>query len=190
MLTSYFITHNVLTPKECQTVIDHCSSRCKTSSILGLNDDGFQDKTYRNSLNTFLTKSDHQMLPMIQKVIDNVVRKSDEYFKFPIGFIEDIQYAEYTKGMYYKEHMDSGDTLKFDRDISASVILSPRNEYDEGNLCIRQTYSGEFIDVEERQGDVILFSSMLSHQVKEVKNGKRCSLVLWCKRPNIVAKYD
>ena len=182
MISSYYLSPNVLSPVECQTIINYCSSKCKPSTMLDLNDYSFEDKSIRNTVSTFLTNSDYKTLPMIQKVIDNVVKTSDEFFKFPIGFIEDIQYAEYTEGMYYNDHIDSGETVKYDRDISASVILSPRNEYEGGNLCFRQSH-GLYLDVNEQQGTVVVFSSMLTHRVKQVKKGKRSSLVLWCRRP-------
>ena len=51
MLTSYFITHNVLTPKECQTIIDHCSSRCKTSSILDFCSNGVKIRGNNQKIN-------------------------------------------------------------------------------------------------------------------------------------------
>ena len=182
MISNYFITPNVLTPLECQTIIDYSSSKCKPSNVLDLDDCVYQDKQMRNSVNTFLTNEDYKKLPMINKVIDNVVKISDEYFRFPIGFIEDIQYAEYQKGMYYGEHIDSGSTADTDRDISASVILSPRDQYVGGNLCFRQS-NDYYLDVDGQQGSVIVFSSLLVHKVKKVEKGKRSSLVLWCRRP-------
>ena len=182
MISNYFISPNVLTPAECQTIIDYCSNKCTPSNVLDLDDYVYQDKKMRNSVNTFLTNEDYEKLPMIYKVIDDIVKTSDEYFRFPIGFIEDIQYAEYEKGMYYNEHIDSGSTAETDRDISASVILSPRDEYVGGNLGFRHCRDGYF-DVDEQQGSVIVFSSMLVHRVKKVEKGKRSSLVLWCRRP-------
>ena len=180
MIATYYTTPNVLTSEECNTIINYCSSRCKPSDVIDEKDNFHQDKSIRNTVNTFLSRADYDVLPMINKVVENVVTTSYEFFKFPIGMIEDIQYAEYSKGMYYQEHIDSGFTLDYDRDISASVILSPRNEYVGGNLGFRNRES--FLDVDEQQGTVVVFSSMLIHRVKEVEEGRRSSLSLWCRR--------
>ena len=82
--------------------------------------------------------------------------------------------------MYYDSHIDSGETLELDRDISASVFLTPRDQYEEGNLSF--LYSSGWVDVNEQQGSLVVFSSMLTHKVNKVKKGKRSSLVLWCRR--------
>ena len=180
MIATYYTTPNVLTSEECNTIIDYCSSRCKPSDIIDDNNNFQQDISIRNTVNTFLRRADYDVLPMIYKVIEHVITTSHEFFKFPIGMIEDIQYAEYSKGMYYDEHIDSGFTLDCDRDISASVILSPRNEYVGGNLGFHNWDS--FLDVDEQQGTVVVFPSMLIHRVKKVEEGRRSSLSLWCRR--------
>ena len=181
MISSYFSVDNILTPAECQAIIDYCTDKCKTSNLTYKH---VQDKEIRNSVNTFLSQEDLTKLPMIKKVIDCVVKVSAECFKFPIGTVEVMQYAEYSEGMYYEEHCDCGATLDNDRDISVSVFLSPRDDYQGGNLCFRErgNYYKEF---NEKQGTVVIFSSMLYHKVKKVESGKRSSLVLWCKRPDL-----
>ena len=180
MISTYYITRNVLTSEECNTIINYCSSRCKPSDIIDENGNFHQDKLIRNTVNTFLRRTDYEVLPILNKVAEHVITTSHEFFKFPIGMIEDVQYAEYSKGMYHDEHIDSGSTLDYDRDISASVILSPRNEYVGGNLGFRNRES--FLDVDEQQGTVVVFPSMLIHRVKKVEEGKRSSLTLWCRR--------
>ena len=184
MISSYFSVPNVLTPAECQAIIDHCTAKCKTSNLTYKH---VQDKEIRNSVNMFIHPDELAKLPMIKKVIDCVVNVSAEYFKFPIGTVETIQYAEYGEGMFYEEHCDSGPTFEHDRDISVSVFLSPRDDYKGGNLCFRErgNYYKEF---NEKQGTVVIFSSMLYHKVKKVESGKRSSLVLWCKRPDLPVK--
>ena len=180
MIATYYTTPNVLTSEECDAIINHCSTRCKPSDIIDDNDSFYQDRSIRNTVNTFLSKEDYDVLPMINKVVNNVVKTSYDIFNFPIGMIEDIQYAEYSKGMYYDDHIDSGFTLDYDRDISASVILTPRDQYVGGNLGFRKR--NDYIDVDEQQGTVVVFSSMLIHRVKEVEEGRRSSLSLWCRR--------
>ena len=172
MISSFYTVPEVLTSIECEGIINYCTDKCKPSSVI----DGSQPNV-RNSVNTFFAPNE---LPVTKKILDCVVKVGYEVFNFPLTNVEPIQYAEYTKGMYYDSHIDSGETLELDRDISASVFLTPRDQYEEGNLSF--LYSSGWVDVNEQQGSLVVFSSMLTHKVNKVKKGKRSSLVLWCRR--------
>ena len=178
MISSYFTIPKVLTSIECQEIINYCTGKCKTSDVTApVHNKSTIIKDVRNSINTFISPDE---LPMIKKIVDCVVKVSSEYFKFSLTNIEPIQYAEYTEGMYYNSHIDSGETLDLDRDISVSVFLTPKNQYEGGNLCF--LYPTGWVEANEQQGSIVLFSSMLTHKVKKVEKGKRSSLVLWCRR--------
>ena len=183
MISSFFTIPNVLTTTECQQIINHCTSKCK-SSTLGSSLQKFKDvdnvKDFRYSVNTFIRPEDIKKLPVIRKLTDSIVKFSLECYNFPLGYIEPVQYAEYTEGMFYKPHIDSGETFEYDRDISVSIFLSPKDEYEGGNLCF--LYPSGWVEANEQQGSMVLFPSMLTHKVEKVKKGKRSSLVLWCKR--------
>ena len=180
MISSFFTTPNVLTATECQQIIIYCTDKCKPST-LGISKTKVGNaQDFRHSVNTFLRPEDINQLPVIKKLTDCVVKFSSQYFKFPIRYVEPVQYAEYTEGMYYKPHIDCGATFECDRDISASVFLSPRNEYEGGNLSLM--YPTGWEEADEQQGSMVLFPSMLTHKVEKVKKGKRSSLVLWCRR--------
>ena len=178
MISSYFTIPKVLTSIECQEIINYCTGKCNPSDVTApVHNKSTIIKDVRNSLNTFISPDE---LPMVKKIVDCVVKVSSEYFKFSLTTIEPIQYAEYTEGMYYKPHIDCGATFECDRDISASVFLSPRNEYEGGNLSLM--YPTGWEEADEQQGSMVLFPSMLTHKVEKVKKGKRSSLVLWCRR--------
>ena len=172
MISSFYTVPEVLSSIECEGIINYCTDKCKPSSVV----DGSQPNV-RNSVNTFFAPDE---LLVTKKVLDCVVQISHEIFNFPVTNVEPIQYAEYTEGMYYDSHIDSGETLELDRDISVSVFLTPRDEYEEGNLSF--WYPNGWVDVNEQQGSLVVFSSMLPHKVKKVEKGKRSSLVLWCRR--------
>ena len=181
MISSFFTISDVLTTAECQQIINHCTSKCKLST-LGSSEHSKVDNVQeiRHSVNAFLTPEDTKQLPVIRKLTDYIVKFSLECYNFSLGHIEPVQYAEYTEGMFYKPHIDSGETFDYDRDISVSVFLSPKDDYEGGNLCF--LYPSGWIEVDEQQGSMVLFPSMLPHKVEKVKKGKRSSLVLWCKR--------
>tara|TARA_B000000532_G_C18614149_1_gene296855 strand:+ start:44 stop:562 length:519 start_codon:yes stop_codon:yes gene_type:complete len=172
MISSFYTVPDVLTSTDCDEIINYCTDKCEPSNVT----DGSKPNV-RNSVNTFFAPDE---LPITKKVLDCVVQVCHEIFNFPVTNVEPIQYAEYTEGMYYDSHVDSGETLELDRDISVSVFLTPRDEYEEGNLSF--WYPNGWVDVNEQQGSLVVFSSMLPHKVKKVEKGKRSSLVLWCRR--------
>lgn len=174
MIADYAYADNCLTFKECRLIRQYCKNRIETSLVEG----GVTDE-HRKSKNCFIPK--HTCPPHIKKIIAKVLAYyfniCSEVFKFAMEEVEPIQYAEYKVGNYYNPHMDSG--LEIDRDMSASIILSPRNKYEGGNL--------EFMNLhtrlpEEKLGRIIVFPSMLMHSVQPVTKGNRSSLVLWGRR--------
>ena len=179
-ISSFFTTPNVLTATECQQIINYCTDKCKPSTLGVSKTKVGNAQDFRHSVNTFLRPEDIKELPVIRKLTDCIVKSSLECYNFSLGYIEPVQYAEYTEGMFYKPHIDSGETFDYDRDISVSVFLSPKDDYEGGNLCF--LYPSGWIEADEQQGSMVIFPSMLTHKVEKVKKGKRSSLVLWCKR--------
>ena len=154
MISSFFTTPNVLTATECQQIINYCTDKCKPST-LGISKTKVGNaQDFRHSVNTFLRPEDIKQLPVIRKLTDCIVKSSLECYNFSLGYIEPVQYAEYTEGMFYKPHIDSGETFDYDRDISVSVFLSPKDEYEGGNLCF--LYPSGWIEADEQQ-EVWLF---------------------------------
>ncbi len=133
----------------------------------------------RKSKNCFISRDGcpPEIRASIKKALSFYFHICKEVFKFPIQEVEPIQYAEYGVGNFYNPHMDPG--FDIDRDISASIVLSPRNKYKGGNL--------KFINLknslpEEKLGRIIVFPSLLMHAVEPVEKGNRASLVLWGRR--------
>ena len=180
MLMKVVTVSNVLTSTECDIICDYCSPKCQESTVEH-GTDAIKNKQIRNSLNTFISfdTNNVKLSNIIQKVGDCLVQVSLDVFDFPINYIEPVQYSEYTEGMYYNEHCDCAEFLEYDRDISASVFLSPRKKYEGGNLSFHN------FTVDEKQGSMSIFPSMMSHKVDIVKSGKRSSLVLWGRRPSM-----
>ena len=174
MLMKVVTVPDVLTSTECEIICDYCSPKCFPSRV-----GSASNKEIRHSMNSFITQNDTKISNIIAKVADCLVQVSADVFDFPINYIEPVQYSEYTEGMYYNEHCDCAEFLEYDRDISASVFLSPRKKYEGGNLSFHN------LTVDEKQGSMSIFPSMMLHKVDRVKSGKRSSLVLWSRRPSM-----
>ena len=108
MISSFFTTPNVLTATEWKQIINYFNGKCKPSTLGSSKTKVGNAQDFRHSVNTFLRPEDIKELPVIRKLTDSIVKFSLECYNFPLGYIEPVQYAEYTEGMFYKPHIDSG----------------------------------------------------------------------------------
>ena len=90
---------------------------------------------------------------------------------------EPAQISKYSKGEYYKMHMDFGKGIHLTRKLSLTVQLSDENDYEGGDLIF---HNGTIKEQAPRgKGSVIVFDSRLNHEVTSVTKGVRYSLVKW-----------
>ncbi len=174
MINVVSVVPNVLTPQECGVLVSSLSSRCKSSTVRG----GQNLSDVRNSLTTYVPRDNSKIDIIIEKIISIFRSVAIERYRFSINRFECPQYAEYTKGMFYEYHCDSGEDITHDRDLSASVFLSNATEYEGGRLQFKDSK----MSAKEKIGDMVMFPSLLSHRVPMVTKGVRRSLVLWARR--------
>ncbi len=62
-------------------------------------------------------------------------------------------------------------------DLSATIFLSQADEYQGGELHIKEQFGDQHIKL--NAGDMVLYPSRSLHQVKPVEQGERISIVLW-----------
>ncbi len=90
-------------------------------------------------------------------------------------------YARYTPGMTYGFHVD--DPImgpmrgRYRTDISTTVFLSDKNEYEGGEIIIKTEF-GEH-KVKLKAGSAVVYPSRSLHQVAEVTEGVRLVAVTW-----------
>ncbi|MDJ0833181.1 MAG: Fe2+-dependent dioxygenase [Gammaproteobacteria bacterium] len=89
-------------------------------------------------------------------------------------------YAKYEPGMAYGEHVDDpvmGQGELYRTDISTTVFLSNPDEYDGGELTIRDTYGERKIKL--AAGSAVIYPSHSRHYVAPVTRGTRYVAVTW-----------
>lgn len=103
-------------------------------------------------------------------------------WNFDITNVEgSVQIGKYKINQFYNQHVDifTQENIPVQRKISASLFLSPPENYDGGELKILN----EVISV-KTQGTIIVFPSFIAHEVMPVTRGERMSAVCWMGGPN------
>jgi len=186
-LANYVYKGNVLTKKECNLLIKEGSKDLEQGTMFKGGNKSFKDLGRRNS-NVSFYRNGSSALSIIKKVFTEIRFISLELYGTYITHLEPVQYSEYEKGMFYSWHTDLSNDISrpLERDMSASLVLSNKNEYTGGSLqmvtpdCISKDNIFVPQDVEDQeQGTLILFPSSMIHQVTPVLSGVRKSLVLW-----------
>ena len=90
-------------------------------------------------------------------------------------------YARYTAGMSYGFHVDDPVmgpmTGRYRSDISTTVFLSDKSEYEGGELIIKTEFGEQSIKL--NAGDAVIYPSSSLHKVMEVTRGARVVAVTW-----------
>ena len=94
------------------------------------------------------------------------------------------QYSEYSKGDFYKWHIDIGVNaipVPPVRKISLSLLLNDPKEFEGGELEIfsRAGDRNDNFVFKLKQGQPLFFASFHVHRVKPIISGNRKSLVMW-----------
>jgi PKHD-type hydroxylase len=92
-------------------------------------------------------------------------------------------FNRYEPGMAFGAHVDNavrqvaGNPLRVRTDLSATLFLSPPDEYDGGELVVDDTYGAHAVKLPA--GDMILYPASSLHRVNPVTRGVRLASVFW-----------
>jgi hypothetical protein len=108
-----------------------------------------------------------------------------ENFQYKIDTLSQVDFLKYTKGMFYKLHSDVSPKINCSshkRKLTTIIQLSDESDYCGGDLVIFGNTLEQY-KITKKKGSIIVFPSYLPHEVKEVKEGIRYSLVGWITGP-------
>jgi PKHD-type hydroxylase len=173
----------VFTPEQCQNIIDMGENLKTEQAQVGTSYPEGETNTEKRI--TTISWIPFDKLPPMYKTLDDLIYRTNvNHFGFDgIRLTEPAQYTHYPTGGFYGWHTDNDVVGKNEppvRKISMTLLLSPLNEFEGGDL--------ELMDIGKvaklKQGYAVFFASFIPHRVKPVTRGERKSLVMWFGGPS------
>ena len=108
-----------------------------------------------------------------KKLLNNELIKS---FTLPKHF-HGIMFTKSLKGMSYGRHIDNAFMSSGRADLSFTIFLSEKNQYEGGELLIENLNTERKFKL--NTGEIIIYPSTYLHSVQKVLNGERIVCVGW-----------
>ena len=177
---------NYFTPETCDKIVELAMKLTpEKPSVGGLTGDAV--RTLRRSTVRWITEENPDFTFLFDEYWKIMVRINRDFFGFNITHLPPIQFTEYhaTHLDEYKSHQDIFWITNTSRHRKATIItqLSPRSNYDGGELVLEHLNQYPPKEKIETQGTVISFPSFVYHSLKPVTRGTRYSLVGWFEGP-------
>ena len=110
---------------------------------------------------------------IVKKILSNELIKSFALPKKIHGTI----FTKSTKGMKYGKHIDNAYMSSGRADLSFTIFLNPKKNYEGGALSIENLNSEEKFKL--NAGEIIIYPSTYLHSVEEVLEGERLVFIGW-----------
>jgi len=169
-----YLTHQLLNAKEISLIKKELGQEIH-NWVDGKNTAGSHASKVKNNLQ-LRRQSDisKKLSSLIKKKILNVdLIKS---FTLPKN-IHGIMFTKSLRGMRYGRHIDNAYMSSGRSDLSFTIFLSEKSQYEGGELLIENLNSENKFKLNE--GEIIIYPSTYLHSVKEVLNGERIVCVGW-----------
>jgi len=167
------------TKEECEKIISIASRRYPHKAKIGGGNDDIYAKEVRDvELYGVDYKDDTRWI--FNKLISAITIANAEYYQYDlVGITHELQLLHYRSDEFqghYDWHIDAGPGVSSTRKLSISVMLSPEDAYEGGNLIVN---TGNVINSCKEQGSINMFPSYAMHKVEPVTAGERWALVIW-----------
>lgn len=204
--TPYLIIKNFLEAHELSLFVKEVSededaeqAKVKSEVIHGV----VEPKVIKKYRNTNIYSLDEHLEDIYKSKFQKYQKIIEEYFNVALTTSTDIQALEYQKGGFYIQHADDSNALiDKDKNIVGYTTIAPerkittvlfatshredandRFSFSGGELKFNflKNIDGSEVILKPNAGDMVVFPSnpYFSHEVKEVKNGYRLTLVQW-----------
>jgi len=174
MVPAYCVFSDVLSPIECQQIIDVGQKNLKEAHVMS---GEAEEEKRRGKISWFVKDEKSELHSLMQKCVDAFGDCVLEFFGVKLSNFEPLQFSHYKAGDFYGWHYDAHTEIhKAPRHFSATIELSNPAGYEGGGL---EFHSIRNPKPEKKQGNMIIFPSMLLHRALKVNSGVRHSLVIW-----------
>ena len=169
-----YLTHQLLNAEEINLIKKELSEE-----ILGWEDGkhtaGSHASKVKNNLQLNRKTDISQELSLLikKKILEDNLIKS---FSIP-KHIHGIMFTKSSKGMRYGRHIDNAYMSSGRADLSFTIFLSEKSQYEGGELLIENMSSESKFKL--NKGEIIIYPSTYLHSVAEVLNGERIVCVGW-----------
>ena len=123
------------------------------------------------SRNSEISKSLSKLV--IKKILANPLIKS---FSLPKK-IHSIMFTKSSKGMKYGRHIDNAFMSSGRADLSFTIFINEKNNYDGGELIVENINSENKFKL--NSGEILIYPTTYLHSVEEIKSGDRIVCVGW-----------
>jgi len=169
-----YLTHQLLNAEEINLIKQELSEE-----ILGWEDGKYTAGSHASKvknnlqLNRKSEISEKLSLLIKKKILNDDLIKS---FSLP-KHIHGIMFTKSLKGMSYGRHIDNAYMSSGRADLSFTIFLSEKSQYEGGELLIENMTSESKFKL--NRGEIIIYPSTYLHSVAEVLNGERIVCVGW-----------
>ncbi len=169
-----YLTHQLLNAEEINLIKQELSEE-----ILGWEDGKYTAGSHASEVKNNLQlnrKSDiSEKLSLLikKKILNDDLIKS---FSLP-KHIHGIMFTKSLKGMSYGRHIDNAYMSTGRADLSFTIFLSEKSQYEGGELLIENMTSESKFKL--NKGEIIIYPSTYLHSVEEVLKGERIVCVGW-----------
>ena len=169
-----YLTHQLLNAEEISFLKKELEQKNQSWED-GKNTAGSHASKVKNNLQLKRKSDISKKLSLLvkEKILNDDLIKS---FTLP-KHIHGIMFTKCSKGMSYGRHIDNAYMSSGRADLSFTIFLSEKSQYEGGELLIENlTSESEF---KLNTGEIIIYPSTYLHSVKEVLNGERIVCVGW-----------
>ena len=169
-----YLTHQLLNAEEINFIKEKLGQEIEGWED-GKNTAGSHASKVKNNLQLNRKSDISKELALLikKKILDDNLIKS---FTLP-KHIHGIMFTKSLKGMSYGRHIDNAYMSSGRADLSFTIFLSEKKQYEGGELLIENlTSESEF---RLNRGEIIIYPSTYLHSVKSVLNGERIVCVGW-----------
>ena len=165
MAFTHIMVSEFLTKEECNIILDFSLKELEL-----VPSKTFSDYTNGN-VNTSIRESNQVFYPYYEKfpfLLEKMSKLLNQYIfvkGFDLNFKKsEFQFTQYYPGGHFDWHKDTTEKKIADYDRYCSLVIQLNDEYDEGNLQIKDKQN-ETLTIEKGVGNLILF---LSNKVKSI----------------------